>query len=110
MNNSDILIKNIRENLSSLKPFKVILFGSFAYGEPGDDSDIDLVVVLNKKEYPASYNERMENHRIVRRLLREINRTTPLDIIVYTINEWNSFVETGSAFSRLILEKGKAIA
>jgi len=109
MNSNDI-IHNIALSLSSIKPFKAILFGSFAYGEPDPDSDIDLVVVLNKKGFPASYNEKMENHRIVRRILRDINRNTALDIIVYTIDEWNLFVETGSSFSKLIVEKGKAIA
>lgn len=109
MNSNDI-IHNIALSLSSIKPFKVILFGSFAYGEPDSDSDIDLMVVLNKKGFPASYNERMENHRIVRRILRDINKNTALDIIVYTIDEWNLFLETGSSFSKLIVEKGKAIA
>ena len=104
------LIENIKSSLSILNPYKVILFGSFAYGNPDFDSDVDLIVVLNSEGYPANYGERMENHRIVRRLLRDINRLASLDVIVYTIGEWNSFIETGSAFSRLIIEKGKAIA
>lgn len=27
-------------------PLKVILFGSYAYGTPGEDSDVDLLVVM----------------------------------------------------------------
>jgi len=108
--NSKDLIRDITLSLSSIEPFRVILFGSFAYGEPGPDSDIDLVVVLNKHGFPASYKEKMENHRLVRRILRDINMHAPLDIIVYTIDEWNSFLDTGSSFSKLITEKGKAIA
>lgn len=104
------LIERITMSLSSIKPFKVILFGSFAYGEPGPDSDIDIVVVLNKQGFPSSYNEKMENHRMIRRILRDVNMYAPLDIIVYTIDEWDSFLNTGSSFSRLITEKGKAIA
>ncbi len=104
------IIRNITSSLSSLKPYRVILFGSFAYGEPDEESDIDLVVVLNIKGHPSAHTERMENHRVVRRLLRDINSRVPLDVIVYTIDEWNEFLKTGSAFSKLIIEKGKAIA
>ncbi|MBS1259541.1 MAG: hypothetical protein MAG551_02613 [Candidatus Scalindua arabica] len=32
------------------KVSKIIVFGSYAYGRPGKDSDIDLLVVIDKKE------------------------------------------------------------
>lgn len=35
----------IIERLKPLKPSKVILFGSYAYGTPNEDSDIDLYLV-----------------------------------------------------------------
>ncbi|HON78931.1 MAG TPA: nucleotidyltransferase domain-containing protein [Spirochaetota bacterium] len=108
--NSKEIEKIIAERLESIRPDKAILFGSFAYGQPGEDSDIDLIVVLNKRGFPQSYNEKMENYRLIRRLFRDINEVVPLDIIVYTIDEWNSFIATGSSFSLQILEKGKAIA
>ena len=108
--NSRDLIQNIILILSSINPYKVILFGSFAYGEPGPDSDIDLIVILKKEGFPGSYNEKMENHRLVRKVLRDINMHVPLDVIVYTIDEWNAFLDTGSSFSRHVTEKGKAIA
>ena len=34
----------IIERLMPLKPDKIILFGSYAYGTPNDDSDIDILV------------------------------------------------------------------
>jgi uncharacterized protein len=104
------IIPQITERLSTIEPYKALLFGSFADGEPGPDSDIDLIVVLNKRGFPASYGEKMENYRSIRRLLRDINIKAPIDVIVYTIDEWNAFVEIGSSFSRLVIEKGKAIA
>ena len=36
---------------------KIILFGSYAYGNPGKNSDIDLLVVIDKKEYPKILNK-----------------------------------------------------
>lgn len=41
----------IVERLKTLNPDKIILFGSFAYGTPNEDSDIDLFLLkddLNK--------------------------------------------------------------
>ena len=46
--------KEIREqvaarlNNASPRPLKAILFGSYAYGEPGEDSDLDLLIILDK--------------------------------------------------------------
>jgi len=38
----------IVERLKPLDPDRVILFGSYAYGTPTEDSDIDLFLVNNK--------------------------------------------------------------
>jgi predicted nucleotidyltransferase len=48
----EILKKEIIERLKPLDPDKIILFGSYAYGKPDDDSDIDLLLLKNidKKE------------------------------------------------------------
>lgn len=37
----------IIERLRSLSPDKIILFGSYAYGTPNNDSDIDLFIEKN---------------------------------------------------------------
>ena len=37
----------IVERLKSLQPSKIILFGSYAYGTPTNDSDIDLFITKN---------------------------------------------------------------
>ena len=50
------LQEEIVERLKPLEPEKIILFGSYAYGSPTDDSDIDLFLVKdteksNQKQY-----------------------------------------------------------
>ncbi|HKR02517.1 MAG TPA: nucleotidyltransferase domain-containing protein [Pyrinomonadaceae bacterium] len=35
------------------QPERIILFGSYAYGTPGADSDVDLLVILPFKGKPA---------------------------------------------------------
>lgn len=43
----EILKHEIVERLKPLDPDKIILFGSYAYGTPNEDSDIDLFLVKN---------------------------------------------------------------
>jgi predicted nucleotidyltransferase len=40
----------IVERLKSLNPDKIILFGSFAYGTPNENSDIDLFLVKDDED------------------------------------------------------------
>ena len=42
------------------KILKIILFGSYAYGNPGKNSDIDLLVVIDKKENQKILNNDLE--------------------------------------------------
>ena len=41
----EVLKQEIVERLMPLDPDKIILFGSYAYGTPNEDSDIDLFLV-----------------------------------------------------------------
>jgi len=40
------------KELKTINPYKVILFGSHAWGEPTENSDIDLIVVTNDAFIP----------------------------------------------------------
>lgn len=110
ISNYDKLSQAILERLTILNPLKVILFGSRAKGTSDKNSDIDLLVVLNIEGFPKSFKERMANHREVRKLLADININVPMDIIVFTIEEWNRFLADGSSFATEIVNNGKAIA
>ena len=103
---SDELRDQISEALRPLHPEKVILFGSYAWGQPTEDSDIDLIVVLDSKAVPRTYHDRMMNRLVVRRALDALNRDYALDVLVYTVPEWKDFQDLGSAFAREIASRG----
>jgi predicted nucleotidyltransferase len=46
----------IVERLKVLDPDKIILFGSYAYGTPNEESDIDLFLVKNSNNNMREYN------------------------------------------------------
>jgi predicted nucleotidyltransferase len=102
----DALSGRIRESLKSLRPAKVIVYGSCVRGWTDRDSDIDLIVVLDSETAPQTYRERMENRLAVRRALDALNRDYALDVLVYTSPEWRRFQEMGSAFSREVVSQG----
>ena len=106
INDNKAYIPKILESLKKINPLKVILFGSYAYGVPHEDSDIDLIIVLNKKGMAKSYKERKENKTIVAGKLLDIEEQVPLDTLVYTIDEWEYFLNNNSSFSKLINQKG----
>ena len=99
----------ISDALRPLAPKKVILFGSYAWGQPNQDSDIDLIVVLDSRKTPKTYQERANNRLQVRRALDELNREYSLDVLVYTVPEWDQFKNQHTAFSDEIVNSGVVV-
>ncbi|WDN87056.1 hypothetical protein BuS5_00024 [Desulfosarcina sp. BuS5] len=52
---------------------KIILFGSYAYGTPCADSDIDLIVVSNARGMSKNYKDYLK--RVLQRLLLSVIKT-----------------------------------
>jgi uncharacterized protein len=102
----DSIRKEIVNKIASKKPHKVFLFGSYAYGSVGKESDIDLLVVIDKEGVPKSYQEKSSNYLEISRALRNLNKKIPMDILVMTKTQWVEFVKKKSGFAREILEKG----
>ena len=67
------LKEEIVKALIPLNPEKIILFGSYAYGTPNEDSDIDICVV--EKDYTNKWEEKLK----IRNLLNDIRM--PIDIL-----------------------------
>jgi predicted nucleotidyltransferase len=88
--------------VSELKPEKIILFGSYAYGNPTPDSDVDLLVIMKTKA------REIDRYIAVSNLLYP--RQFPVDILVKTPKEIKSEAgKRGNFFMREILKKGKVL-
>ena len=85
-----------------LKPEKIILFGSYAYGNPTPDSDVDLLVIMKTRA------KQIDRYLAVSNLLYP--REFPVDIIVKTPKEIQSELKKkGNFFMREVLTKGKVV-
>jgi predicted nucleotidyltransferase len=99
----DIIQVMLARLLSGYAPEKVILFGSYAYGRPRPDSDIDLLVI---KETADRFIERLWR---VRRLLSDPKRTVGLELLVLTPQELSRRLAIGDQFLAEIVERGKVL-
>ena len=87
--------------IQNVHPYKVILFGSYATGEPNENSDIDLLIIKNS-DFPM--NKRALE---IRPFLRGLK--IPMDILVYTQNEYQEQINSKYSFLSQIVEKGKVL-
>jgi predicted nucleotidyltransferase len=96
------LIQEIKNRIvSAVHPEKIMVFGSYAYGNPTKDSDLDLLVILPTEEPMHKRVLRM------RKLLRDFR--IPKDIIVYTPQEVDKWKNVTNAFITSIMRTGKVI-
>jgi predicted nucleotidyltransferase len=97
------LPKAVRRLVAKLKPDKIILFGSYAYGNPTPDSDVDLLVVMK-----TNIKRQVDRYVLVSGLLNPLQ--FPVDILVHTPAEVKHELKgKGNFFIREIMTNGKAL-
>lgn len=89
--------KLCKQIVDRFRPQKVILFGSYAWGTPNFDSDIDLLVVM---PYDGNELQQMANVR------GKLDSSMPLDVLVKTPEQIDRDLETDNFFTREIIENG----
>ena len=90
----------VNQIVAGFHPKKVILFGSYAYGVPNSDSDLDLLVVLEDVDNPL---------RTAARISAEIDHPVPIDIVVFDANVLLDAVARKAVFATEITSRGKVL-
>ncbi len=82
------------------QPIKILLFGSYAYGQPTEDSDVDMLVIMPFEGRGA--------HKSA-----EIATVThprfAVDLLVRTPEQVKTRLDLGDFFIREIVENGKVL-
>ena len=78
-------------------PQQVVLFGSYAYGTPTPDSDVDLLVVM---ETPLRHVEQAVEIR------KAVDFPFPVDVLVRTPQHITERIALGDVFLRQVLTTG----
>jgi predicted nucleotidyltransferase len=103
---TNTVIQQLVERIKQFDPEKIILFGSYAYGTPSDDSDVDLFVVKNVKK------EDIRDLRIsIRKHLRDIiySQKVPVDLLLDSQENVNERIKLGDSIYQEIMNKGRTV-
>ena len=95
------IISEIVEKLKSeYEPQKIILFGSYAYGNPREDSDLDLLILKETDK------RRVDRFVRVKRIIYNPTRKIPISPLVLTPEELTYRLRIGDDFIKEITRKG----
>jgi predicted nucleotidyltransferase len=83
------------------RPRKIILFGSYACGKPTEDSDVDLLLVMNRTRYRGERNSL--------RIRLAMQHSFPMDLLVRTPTDIAKCLRWRDPFICEIVEKGKVL-
>lgn len=89
-----------QEIAQKFQPQRIVLFGSYAYGTPTRDSDVDLLVVMNTQLRPV------EQATAIR---QAVNVPFPMDILVRTPQQLEQRLHLGDSFMKDILSRGTVL-
>jgi predicted nucleotidyltransferase len=85
----------------AFKPRRIVVFGSYAYGRPTKDSDVDVMVVM-----PFSRRRRTRPSLAIR---RRIAAGFPVDILVREPAEIERRLRWGDSFITDVMTRGKVM-
>ena len=89
-----------RDLVDKFRPERVILFGSYAQGCPTEDSDVDLLVVM---DHPGRDVEQAFKIR------RSIKRDFPLDLVVRKPQEFRRRLSRKDTFLSTVCNEGRTL-
>ena len=89
-----------RQIAKQFNPHKIILFGSYAYGVPTEDSDVDILVIMPFEG---------RNPQKATEIWMATKPKFPIDIMVRKPAEIKKRLRMGDFFLREITEKGKVL-
>ncbi|OGG46880.1 MAG: hypothetical protein A3F84_28380 [Candidatus Handelsmanbacteria bacterium RIFCSPLOWO2_12_FULL_64_10] len=99
--NAAVLEEIVRKIVEAFRPERIILFGSYAYGTSTQDSDVDLLVIMDTKARPAERSAR------IAKVCRP--RYLAMDILVRTPEEIAKRLKGFDPFLEEILTRGKVL-
>jgi len=103
---TNTVIQQLVERIKQFDPEKIILFGSYAYGSPTDESDIDLFVVKNIDMLDIRQT-RIEMRRSLFNIIWE--NKIDLDLLVDNEDHINYRINIGDKFYEELTTKGKIL-
>lgn len=93
----EAILRLVEQIAVLFQPQKIILFGSYAYGTPKPESDVDLLVIMDT---------RLSEIEQAAAICRKIPYRFGLDLIVCTPERLQQRLEWGDSFLKEIIQRG----
>jgi len=94
-------IEKIKNSIvESFNPEKIILYGSYAYGNPNNQSDIDLLIVMPFEG---------RSSKVVLEIWKKINSDFSIDLIIRTPDDVQRRYIEGDPLIGDAVDKGKVL-
>jgi len=90
----------VEQIAEKFQPEKIILFGSYAHGQPRPESDVDLLVVMDTP---------LRNREQAAQIARAIDYHFGLDLLVRRPQQLAERLALGDFFLQEVIEKGKVL-
>ncbi len=97
-----VLEEVVRRLVAEFQPEKIILFGSWAWGQPDEQSDVDLLVIVTRSDQVPTERARRAYH-----CLGDIS--VPTDILVKTHAEAERFRHVAASLEHKVFEEGEVL-
>ncbi len=97
------MIEKVKQRLiKTYNPLVIYLFGSYAWGHPSEDSDLDLLIVIEKYA-KDNYQTVLDGHRAL------IDLDVAKDLFVLDKKEFDTYSLDRREFFYEIKKKGKVL-
>jgi predicted nucleotidyltransferase len=88
--------------VDAVHPEKIVLFGSHVWGRPTEDSDVDLMVIVERSTQPG--------YRLARDIYRSLRGLrVPVEVVVRTRDEMKRGLAVKTSLERRVLEEGRVL-
>jgi len=106
MYNDDEIMQFVYLVATIADPDRIILFGSYAYGNPDDKSDLDLLVIKNGRDFTIDDEAKLATAVYFERKQRKIR--TRYDVFFQTDSQVQEIAKNGGAYQDA-LRKGRVV-
>ena len=100
---ADQLLPYLRVLVEQFHPEQVILFGSYAYGQPNEHSDLDLLIIKDLKDAPVRESSAI---RKAWRPIRWSGNSLPFDLLVLDQEGHRKRLQSAAGFYDTVVERG----
>jgi predicted nucleotidyltransferase len=102
---ADLILMVVNKIATAVHPDRIVLFGSWARGSAGPNSDMDLIVV-ESEPFTAGRSRRKETARI-EMALKDL--TVPVDLLLYSRDEMERWASDENHILSRAMREGKVL-